>query len=245
MNSLVAGLHMAILSNRSDVGKTRARSGANPTNMRRWRRVLIKSRWRRANSDQNDDIDALWRKRGELAKGIVEAAAPTIHDLVLKMAMTTSLLSEGEVGVGLTPQSLEECDRALAQEGDGEQCLKASGAGALGIMPAGPDARLPRSRRDGIFRARKPEDRTTLCDGFSLATAWDELHESVWSVARYETMTAVGLRAKGKMFRDLLAFVSAMEGLFALQDSYLRDFDHLAYRRLHGIDSPMPRRSVG
>jgi hypothetical protein len=81
-------------------------------------------------------------------------------------------------------------------------------------------------------------------DDFSLATAWDELHESVWGVARYETMTTVGLRAKGKMFSDLLAFFSAMDGLFALQDSYLRDFDHLAYRRLYG-NSPMPRRSVG
>lgn len=43
----------------------------------------------------------------------------------MKVAMTASLLSEGELWVGLTPQCLEECDRALAQEGDGEQCLKA------------------------------------------------------------------------------------------------------------------------
>ena len=47
------------------------------------------------------------------------------------------------------------------------------------------------------------------------------------------------------MFSDLLAFFSAMDGMFALQDSYLRDFDHLAYRRLYGKNSPMPRRSVG
>ncbi len=52
---------------------------------------------------QDEDIEALWRKRGELAKAIIEAAAPTIQDLLLKIAMTTSLLSEGEVGVGLTP----------------------------------------------------------------------------------------------------------------------------------------------
>ena len=94
-------------------------------------------------------------------------------------------------------------------------------------------------------RARKPENQTIRRDGFSLASAWDELRKSVWSVARYETMTRVGLRAKGKVFSDLMDFVSAMDGLFALQDSYLRDFDHLAYRRLHGKDSPMPRRSVG
>ena len=55
-------------------------------------------------SDQDEDTEALWRKRAELAKGIVNAAAPTIQDLLLKVAMTTSLLSEGEVGVGLTPQ---------------------------------------------------------------------------------------------------------------------------------------------
>src|SRR5271166_6239559 len=76
-------------------------------------------------SDQDEDIEALWRKRAELAKGIVDAAAPTIHDVLMKLAMTASLLSEGELWVGLTPQCLEECDRALAQEGHGEQCLKA------------------------------------------------------------------------------------------------------------------------
>ena len=83
------------------------------------------SRRCRATRIRIDDIDALWRKRAELAKRIVDAAAPTIQELLLKVAMTASLLSEGEVGVGLTPQCLEECDRALAQEGDGEQCLKA------------------------------------------------------------------------------------------------------------------------
>src|SRR5271166_1240563 len=74
---------------------------------------------------QDEDIEALWRKRGELAKAIVDADAPTIQDLLLKVAMTASLLSEGEVAVGLTLQCLEEYDRAIAQEGDGEQCLKA------------------------------------------------------------------------------------------------------------------------
>jgi hypothetical protein len=36
-----------------------------------------------------------------------------------------------------------------------------------------------------------------------------------------------------------------MDGLFALQQSYLRDFDRLADRRLNGEDSSLPRRSVG
>lgn len=193
-------------------------------------------------SDQNDDIDALWRKRGELAKGIVEAAAPTIQDLVLKMAMTTSLLSEGEVGVVLTLQSLEECDRALAQEGDGEQCLKALEPELWALCQR---VQAQTAAIEARWDSEEAGGSNDPCDGFSLATAWDELHESVWSVARYEAMTVVGLRAKGKVFRDLVAFATPMRGLFALQDSYLRDFDHLAYRHLHGIDSPLPRRSVG
>ena len=92
--------------------------------------VVVTSRLKRVeaikgHSNQVDDIDALWRKRAELAKRIVDAAAPTIEELLLKVAMTASLLSEGEVRVVLTPQCLEECDRALAQDGDGEQCLRA------------------------------------------------------------------------------------------------------------------------
>jgi hypothetical protein len=194
---------------------------------------------------QDEDIEALWRKRGELAKAIVEAAAPTIQDLLLKIAMTTSLLSEGEVGVGLTLQCLEECDRALAQEGDGEQCLKALEPEfwALCQRVQAQNALLE-ARWDCVDESEEAGGRNRS-HGVLLATAWDDLHESVWTVARYETMTPVGLRAKGKVFRDLMAFSTPMEGLFALQDSYLRDFDHLAYRRLHGKDSPMPRRSVG
>jgi hypothetical protein len=196
--------------------------------------------------NQDEDIETLWRKRAELAKGIVAAAAPTIQDLLLKVAMTASLLSEGEVGVGLTPQCMEECDRALAQEGDAEQCLKALEPELWALcqrveeQTAALEARWDCvEHRAEAGRSNDPRDR------HSLAAAWDELHESVWSVARYETMTTAGLRAKGKMFRDLMAFVIDMDGLFALQDSYLRDFDHLAYRRLHGKDSPLPRRSVG
>ena len=197
-------------------------------------------------SGQDEDIEALWRKRAELAKGIVDAAAPTIQDVLMKVAMTASLLSEGELWVGLTPQCLEECDRALAQEGHGEQCLKALEPELWALCQRVQEQTAAlESRWDFVDESEEAGGSNDPSDGFSLATAWDELHESVWSVARYETMTAVGLRAKGKMFSDLLAFFSAMDGMFALQDSYLRDFDHLAYRRLYGKDSPMPRRSVG
>ena len=40
------------------------------------------------------------------------------------------------------------------------------------------------------------------------------------------------------MFSDLLAFFSAMDGMFALQDLYLRDFEHVAYRRLRVFVGP-------
>ncbi len=196
-------------------------------------------------SKQVDHIVALWRKRSELAKRIVEAAASKIEDVVLKVAMTAFLLLEGDLRVGLTPQSLEECDRALAQKGDGEQCLKAleRELWALCERVEHQTATLE-ARWDCVKRSEKVGGPNDARAGFSLARAWNELNESIWSVARYETMTPVGLRAKGTMFRDLLALVGAMDGLSALQDSYLRDFDHLAYRRLHGKDSPMPRRSV-
>ena len=197
-------------------------------------------------SGQDEDIEALWRKRAELAKGIVDAAAPTIQDVLMKVAMTASLLSEGELWVGLTPQCLEECDRALAREGDAEQCLKALEPKLWALCQRVQEQTAAlEARWDRVDESEEAGESNDPCDDLSLATAWDELHESVWSVARYETMTAVGLRAKGKMFSELLAFFSAMDGLLALQDSYLRDFDHLAYRHLFGKDSPMPRRSVG
>ena len=209
--------------------------------------AVVRSRLKRveaaeAHSGQDEDIEALWRKRAELAKGIVDAAAPTIQDVLMKLAMTASLLSEGELWVGLTPQCLEECDRALAREGDGEQCLKALEPELWALCQRVLEQTAALEARWDYVNENEEAGGS---NGYSLATAWDELHEFVWSVARYETMTAVGLRAKGKMFGDLLAFFSAMDGMFALQDSYLRDFDHLAYRRLYGRDSPMPRRSVG
>jgi hypothetical protein len=200
----------------------------------------------KGDSKQVDDIVALWRKRSELPKRIVEAPAPKIEDVVLKAAMIASLLLEGDLTVGLTPQCLEECDRALAQKGDGEQCLKAleSELWALCARVEHQTAALE-ARWDGVEQSEEVGGPNDARAGFSLARAWNELNESIWSVARYETMTPVGLRAKGTLFRDLLSLVGAMDGLSALQDSYLRDFDHLAYRHLYGKDSPMPRRSVG
>ncbi len=199
----------------------------------------------KGDSKQVDHIVALWRKRSELAKRIVEVAASKIEDVVLKMAMTAFLLLEGDLRVGLIPQCLQECDRALAQEGDAEQCQKAFEPELWALCQRVEEQTAALEARWDCVEHRVDEGRSNdPRDRHSLAAAWDELNEAVWSVARYETMTPVGLRAKGTMFRDLLAIVGAMDGLSALQDSYLRDFDHLAYRRLHGKDSPMPRRSV-
>ena len=196
---------------------------------------------------QVDHILALWRKRAKLAKRILAAAVSKIEDVVLKAAMTTFLLLEGDLRVVLTRQCLEECDRALAQNGDGEQCLRSLEPEfwalcdrvrrQIAALAARWDCVEQREEVGGPNRARA---------SLSLSTAWNETNESIWRVARYETMTPAGLRAKGTLFSDALALVGdAMDGLSALQDSYLRDFDHLAYRRLHGKDSPLPRRTVG
>lgn len=198
------------------------------------------------NSDQNGDMDALWRKRGELAQEIVDADALTIQDLLLKVSMTASLLSKGEVGVVLTPQCMEECDRALTQDGDGEQCLKTLEPELWALCErVHKQTAAIKARWDCAEQSEEGGRLDDPRDGFSLATGWAELHESVWSVARYETMTTVGLKAKGKIFSVLLDFFSAMECFLALQESYLRDFGHLVYRRLNARDLATPRRSVG
>ena len=95
-------------------------------------------------------------------KEIVDAAAPTIQDVLMKVAMTASLLSEGELWVGLTPQCLEECDRALAQEGHGEQCLKALEPELWALCQRVQEQTAALEIRDGIvsMRARKPGDQT-------------------------------------------------------------------------------------
>ena len=191
-----------------------------------------------------EELDRLWKWRARLAKAIVDAAAPTIEDAILKSTISTSLLSEGALRVVLTPQTLEDFDRAVGDDGE---CLEALEPELWQLS-----RRVQKQVVELETRWKRMDDReerrqanSLSLDAASLEKSWNELHESVWRVARYETMTAAGLRAKGQMFRDLSASFSAMDGLVALQDSYLRDFDHLAYRRLHGRDAPMPRRSVG
>ena len=179
------------------------------------------------------DIHALWRKRADLAESIVAAPAPTIGDAIVKAVMTAGLLAEGEVEVVVTPQWIEECDRALAEDGDEEQCLK--------VLEPDLWALCERAEELKSELEARWDDRA----GFCIASAWAELCKSVWRVARYETMTRVGLRAKGELFLDIVEVVSVMDALSGLQNAYLRDFNYLSYRRLHGHDSPIPRHSIG
>ena len=128
----------------------------------------------------------------------------------------------------LTPQCLGDCDRALAVDGDGEQCVKT----------LEPDLWTACLRvREQIAEA--DEDAETLG-----LTWWRDLQNLVGEIAGYEAMTRAGLSAKGQVFQDLFDFASLMDGLSALQMSYVRDFGNLAYRRLRDKDSLLTRRAV-
>jgi hypothetical protein len=178
--------------------------------------------------ESTEEINELWRKRAELATQIVDAAVATVEEAIFKVTVTASLLSEGEIRVVLTPQCLGDCDRALAVDGDGKQCVKT----------LEPDLWTACLRvREQIAEA--DEDAETLG-----LTWWRDLQNLVGEIAGYEAMTRAGLRAKGQVFQDLFDFASLMDGLSALQMSYVRDFGNLAYRRLRDEDSLLTRRAV-
>ena len=197
-----------------------------------------------ARADQ--DVEGLWRKRVEAAEDIVNAAAPTIHSVILKVAMTRFLLSESALLVGLTAQCLEECDRALSPDDGCEQNLVEQEPELWRLRKDVQEkvAELEHAVRDQIDNS---EDEGGVNDASpeAIAFAWNQLHDSVRTVTRYETRTAAGLRAKGQLFRNLLPLLDAMGGVAALRASYFRDFEHLAYRRLHGENSRAPRRLIG
>jgi len=208
--------------------------------------VEAQARGRGGGAHADQDVDGLWRKRVETAEDIVNAGAPTIQGVILKVAMTRFLLSESALLVGLTAQCLEECDRALSQDDGCEQSLEEQEPELWRLckdvqekiveLEEAVHDQIDRSEDEGEVNDASPE---------ALAFAWTQLHHSVWTVTGYETGTAAGLRAKGQLFRNLLPFLDAMGGVAALQESYFRDFEHLAYRRLHGKDSRAPRRLVG
>ena len=69
----------------------------------------------------SQELEALWERRSQLARELVDTPAPAIADVVFKMTLVSSLVAEGEVRLGLTQQCVEECERALPVETVGEQ----------------------------------------------------------------------------------------------------------------------------
>ena len=177
--------------------------------------------------EPTEEINQLRRERADLATEIVDTAVATVEEAIFKSTVTASLLSDGEIQVILTPQCLEDCDRALAFD-DGAQCVKA----------LEPDLWTACLRvREQIAEA--DEDAETLG-----MTWWRDLQNLVAEIADYEATTRAGLSAKGQVFRDLFDFASLMDCLGALQISYVRDFGNLAYRRLRDGDLLPTRRTV-
>jgi hypothetical protein len=64
-------------------------------------------------------------------------------------------------------------------------------------------------------------------------SCWRELRDAVWAIARYQALTSVALKAKGKIFQKVWRFANETDGLGVLQMSYMRDFETLASARLH------------
>ena len=174
-----------------------------------------------------EEINELWRKRAELATEIVDAAVATVEEAIFKVTVTASLLSDGEIRVILTPQCLEDCDRALAVDGVGAQCVKT----------LEPDLWTACSRVRAQI-AEVDEDAETL--GF---TWWRDLKNLVNEIAGYEAMTRAGLRPKVRFFR--ICLILRLDGLSQRSANVLcARLGNLAYRRLRNKDSLLTRRAV-
>jgi hypothetical protein len=167
---------------------------------------------------RHQDFHALWKRRSALVREIVHAPAPGIQDAIFKVTIVTSFLAEGELRLGLTPQCVEDCDRALARDDEIERCLKTLEPDLWGAC------QLVREKL-----AAGVTDDAALVDRW-----WRDFQEAVRRIADYQAQTSVGLRAKGEIFHHVWRFASETGGLSALQMSYLRDFGALAEARLHG-----------
>jgi len=174
-------------------------------------------------------VEALWERRSQLARELVDTPAPAIADVVFKMTIVSSLVEDGEVRLGLTPQCMAECERALAVETGSEECFKA-------LEPA----------LWGSWQQIRQKLAAAAAEGFEFSEAWwEEFREGVHAAVCQEARTPVGLRAKGEIFREIWLFVEEAEEWSALQTSYMRDFGALAAPRLHSEDSRRSRRKVG
>jgi hypothetical protein len=164
----------------------------------------------------SQELEALWERRSQLARKLVDTPAAAIADVVFKMSIVSSLVAEGEVRLGLTQQCVEECERALEVETVAEQ-------GFIALEPA-----LWSSCQQILKRLA-----VAATEDFEFSEAWwEEVREGVRATACHQAQTPVGLRAKGEIFREIWRFAEETEQWSALQISYLRDFDALAAARL-------------
>jgi len=66
----------------------------------------------------SQELEALWERRSQLARELVDTPAPAIPDVVFKMTIVSSLVEDGEVRLGLTQQCVEglcHVDRSLLE----------------------------------------------------------------------------------------------------------------------------------
>jgi hypothetical protein len=178
----------------------------------------------------SQELEALWERRAQLAREIVDTPVVAIADVIFKMTVVSSLVAEGEVRLGLTQQCVEECERALPVETVGEQ----------GFMALEPALWSSCQKILQTLGAAAAED-------FEFSEAWwDEVREGVCATACHQARTPVGLRAKAKIFHEIWLFAEEAEQWGALQISYLRDFDALAAARLREDEgSAKSRRKAG
>jgi hypothetical protein len=177
----------------------------------------------------SQELEALWERRSQLARELVDTPAPAIADVVFKMTIVSSLVAEGEVRLGLTQQCVEECERTLPVETVGEQVF-------MELEPA-----LWNSCKQILQRlvAAAAED-------FEFSEAWwDEVREGVRATAWHQAQTPVGLRAKAEIFHEIWRFAEETEQWGALQMSYMRDFGALAAARLRDEGCARSQRKAG
>jgi hypothetical protein len=177
----------------------------------------------------SQELEALWERRSQLARELVDTPAPAIADVVFKMTIVSSLVAEGEVRLGLTQQCVEECERVLADETVGRQDFMA-------LEPA-----LWSSCQQILQRLA-----AAAAEDFEFSEAWwDELREGVCATACHEARTPVGLRAKAEIFHEIWRFAEETEMWSALQMSYMRDFGALAAARLRDEGCARSPRKAG
>jgi hypothetical protein len=177
----------------------------------------------------SQELEALWERRSQLARELVDTPAPAIPDVVFKMTIVSSLVAEGEVWLGLTQQCVEECERALAVETVAEQCFMA-------LEPA----------LWSLCQQIRQKLAATAAEDFEFSeTWWDEVCEGVHAAACHQARTPVGLRAKAEIFHEIWLFAEETEMWGALQMSYMRDFGALAAARLHSEGCARSRRKAG